>query len=174
MRYNSEVFMHGNQRETDWAYMAGIMDADGCFMITKHNRNKNSKWNLSPTYLPCLKISMAEKEAIDFITSALKIGSYKLDRARIREYKDGKRFGGKPMYDWFMRNKKQIIPVLERIIPYLKVKKERAIHMLNYCLNVLHKPGRNKLSQVELNYREDSYRKMREFNGNKVPATTKS
>lgn len=166
--------MHGNQRQTDWAYMAGVMDSDGCFMITKHNRGKHSKWDLSPTYLPCLKVSMAEKEAVEFLTSVLKIGAYKLDRARIRQYENGNTFGGKPMYDWFLRKKEIMIPVLEKIIPYLKVKKDRALHLLKYCKTVAHKPGRNRLTKEELDYREDSYRKMREFNGNKVAATTES
>jgi hypothetical protein len=166
--------MHGNQRQTDWAYMAGIMDADGCFMITKHNR----KWKghkISPTYLPCLKISMVEEEAIQFITDDMNIGNYKLDRTRKRNYPDGRTFGSKPLFDWFIRNRKQLIPVLEQLIPYLKVKKNRAIHLLNYCKNVFIKNrGNNRIPEEELNYREDAYLRMRKFNGSKVAATTES
>ena len=41
--------MHDNQSQTHWAYIAGIMDADGCFMIFKHKRktkNGNSQRSL--------------------------------------------------------------------------------------------------------------------------------
>ena len=60
-------------------------------------------------------------------------------------------------------------------MPYLKVKKERAKHLLNFCkhLSTQPNPGYRGLSLYELNYREQSYVKMREFNGNKVGATTK-
>lgn len=171
---NKEFFMHGNQMQTDLAYIAGIMDADGCFMITKHAR----KWKgnpISPCYLPCVKISQVEEEAIKYITNVIGFGSYKLDRARIRQYKNGTRFGSKPIYDWYIRNRKVLIPFLEGIIPYLKIKKDRAKFLLNYCKTINTKiNGSPGLSDKELNYREDSYIKIRELNGNKVAATTKS
>lgn len=169
--------MHGNQKQTDWAYMAGVMDADGCFMITKHKR----KWKdhfVNPCYLPCLKISMVEIEAIEFVNDEIGIGDYKLDRTRIRKYKDGRyvgtSFGSKPIYDWFLRNRKIIIPVLEKLIPYLKVKKDRATHLLHYCKNITVKKGSTKISDKELAFREEAYLKMRKFNGSKVAATTES
>ena len=156
--------MQGNQRQTDWSYVAGIMDADGCFMISKHDRKR-----FSPTYLPCLKIAMIEIEAIQFITNVLGYGKYQIDRAR----KDRK--NSKPIFHWYMRNKKEIMPFLENIISFLKVKQERAKHLLQYCKTVVDCPNCPKgLSEYELNYREEAYRKMREFNGNKVAATTKS
>lgn len=166
--------MHGNQRQTDLAYIAGVMDADGCFMITKHKRKWKGKY-INPSYLPCVKISQAEPETIEFIANELGYGTYKLDRARKRFYENGKQFGSKPMYDWFIRDKKVLVPFLEGIIPYLKIKAERAEHLKEYCLNI-HQTNfcRGGIPQSELDYREDMYIKMREFNGNKVAATTES
>ena len=118
---------------------------------------------------------MVEEEAIQFITDDMNIGNYKLDRTRKRNYPDGRTFGSKPLFDWFIRNRKQLIPVLEQLIPYLKVKKNRAIHLLNYCKNVFIKNrGNNRIPEEELNYREDAYLRMRKFNGSKVAATTES
>lgn len=166
--------MQDNQRQADWAYVAGIMDADGCFMITRHARN-NTKWNLSPCHLPCVKINMVEIEAIDFITSDLGFGAYKLDRTRIRQYKDGKRFGSRPIYDWYIRNKKELKIFLENIIPHLRVKKDRAQHLLDYCNHVTDcKYPRKGLSKDELNFREEAYKKMRKFNEIKAAAETES
>lgn len=167
--------MQDNQRQTHWAYVAGIMDADGCFMITKHNRKtpEDRKWNTlekrSPTYLPSVKIAMIEREAIDFVTKELGFGQYRINGAR----KD--RPNSKPIYDWYLRAARNVKPFLEEVIPYLKVKQERAKFLLDFCKNMrLTRDAYHGIPVSELNYREQSYLKMRELNGNKVAATTKS
>jgi len=167
--------MQDDQRQTHWAYIAGIMDADWCFMISRHNRKTLKRvarliniprW--SATYLSSVKICMIEPEAIDFIMKETGFGKVRLDGAR------PSRPNSKPIYHWLMRDKAEIIPFLEQVIPYLKVKKNRAEFLLDYCKTVKDcaRPYYG-LSQEELDYREESYRRMREFNGNKVAATTK-
>jgi hypothetical protein len=181
--YNKQrKFMQDNQNQTHWAYIAGIMDADGCFMIFKHIRktkNGTSKRSLefpknvdgwSISYLPGVKIAMIEPEAINFVMNEMGFGNMHIDGAR------KSRPNSKPIYHWYMRNKDRLIPFLEGIMPYLKVKKPRAQHVLDFCrhLKINSNPCYRGLSKEELNYREEVYRKMREFNGNKVGATTKS
>src|SRR3990167_2159163 len=167
--------MHGNQRQTDLAYVAGILDADGCFMISKHNRKTPAErkfFNVdkrTPTFLPCVKICMIEEEAVKFIKEALKFGTYHIDRAR----KD--RINSKPIFHWYLRGANSVLPFLNEVVPFLKVKKERAKFLAEFCKKVSTKNnGYRGVSEDELNYREDSYKKMREFNGNKVAATTES
>lgn len=166
--------MQDNQRQTYWAYVAGIMDADGCFMITKHNRKTpKRRWNTveerSPTYMISLKIAMIEEEAIKFIVDELGFGKYHLDSAR-RDRKNSK-----PIFQWYLRGKKEVPVFLKKVIPFLKVKKERAKFLLEYCNNMENCPSPyHGLSNEELKYREDSYWKMRKFNGTKVAATTNS
>ncbi len=173
--------MQDNQNQTHWAYVAGIMDADGCFMISKHKRktkNKSTQRALdfpkttdrwAYTYSPALKIAMIEYESIDLIQNEMGFGHMHIDGAR----KD--RPNSMPIYHWYLRNWRQAIPFLENVIPYLRVKKFRAIHLLDFCnhLSKYPNPGYRGVSTEELNYREDMYIKMREFNGNKVGATTK-
>ena len=175
--------MQDNQRQThEWAYIAGVMDSDGCFMIFKHKRKTKNKltnralafpknvdqWAYS--YLPGVKIQMIEPEAISFIQNDMNFGNMYIDGAR------KSRPNSKPIYHWYMRNKDQLIPFLEGIMPYLRVKKDRAKHLLDFCyhLKTQKNPGYRGVPQDELDYREDVYIKMREFNGNKVAATTKS
>lgn len=170
--------MQDNQRQTHWAYIAGIMDADGCFMITRHKRKTQRKNyphrvdNWSWTYLPSVKISMVESEAIDLLYKEMKLGTVTLYGAR------PSRPECKPIYQWGIRNRIQIVPFLEAVIPYLRVKKERAKFLLNYCNTAKYMDSKNSryfgLEKDELIYREESYQKMREFNGKKVAATTKS
>src|ERR1700691_1440020 len=113
-RYNiGRIFMQDNQRQTHWAYIAGIMDADGCFMIFKHKRKTNNKtteraiafpkrvecWSIS--YLPGVKICMIEPEAINFIMNEMNFGHMHIDGAR------KSRPNSKPIYHWYLRNKNQ-------------------------------------------------------------------
>ena len=174
--------MQDNQNQTHWAYIAGIMDADGCFMIFKHKRKTKNKttdraqafpkrvesWAI--TYLPGVKIGMIEPEAISFIQNEMGFGHMHIDGARKN------RPNSKPIYHWYMRDKNRVRLFLENVIPHLRVKKYRALHLLDFCKHLQNAPLRGYLglSQEELDYREDMYVKMREFNGNKVGATTKS
>ena len=167
--------MQDNQRQTHWAYIAGIMDADGCFMLTKHFRKTPEirRWNTlekrSCTYLPSVKISMIEPEAVFFVKDEMGFGEIRLSGAR------PSRPNSKPIYQWCMRNKKNIIPFIEGVMPFLRVKKNRAVFLLNYCKTVKDCASPyHGLSSEQLNFREQSYWKMRELNGSKVAATTKS
>jgi hypothetical protein len=174
--------MQDNQSQTHWAYIAGIMDADGCFMIFKHKRktkNRTSERSLrfpknvsqwAITYLPGVKIAMIEPEAIQLIQNEMGFGYMHIDGAR------KSRPNSKPIYHWYMRDKNRVALFLENILPYLRVKKDRALHLLDFCRHLQAAPLRGYLglSQEELDYRENMYIKMREFNGNKVGATTKS
>ena len=161
--------------------MAGIMDADGCFMISKHKRQTHNKstvralefpkttisWAI--TYLPALKIAMIEPEAVNFVKNEMNFGQICIDGARKN------RPNSKPIFHWYLRNWRQAIPFIENLLPYLRVKKDRAIHLLEFCkhLSKYPNPGYKGVSLEELHYREQAYLKMREFNGNKVGATTK-
>lgn len=173
--------MQDNQRQTHhWAYIAGIMDADGCFMIIKHKRKTKNRTtvrafafpktveNWSISYLPAAKIVMIEPEAIQ-LAIEMGFGNMHIDGARKN------RPNSKPIYHWYMRNKDDLIPFLKGIMPFLRVKIKRAIHLLQFCnhLNEFSNPCYTGLHFEELNYREQSYLKMRELNGNKVAATTK-
>lgn len=174
--------MHDNQNQTHWAYIAGIMDADGCFMIFKHKRKTKNRitsralkfpktvgeWAI--TYIPGVKIAMIESEAIHFIEKEMGFGHMHIDGARKN------RPNSKPIFHWYMRDKFKTAVFLENVIPYLRVKKDRALHLLNFCkhLQTIPNQGYRGLSFEELDYREDMYVKMREFNGNKVGAETKS
>lgn len=165
--------MQDNQKQTHWSYIAGIMDADGCFMIMRQKRGRKSleKGEFSLSHMCALKIAMIEEEAIRFITQKMKFGDYSLDGARKN------RINSKPIYHWYLRKREDVIEFLENVIPFLRVKKKRAQFLLKFCKRMekyTDKRFCKRLTKTELDYREQAYRKMREFNGNKVAATTKS
>lgn len=177
--------MHDNHDQMYWAYMAGIMDADGCFMIFKHSRatkngetarslvfpKKVSRWAVS--YLPGVKIAMVEREAIDLIWKIMRFGHMNIDKARNPRPQHGIKHN-KPIFHWYLRNKYDTLAFLNGVLPYLRVKKARALHLKEFAEHLIAagNPGYNGLAESEIDYREDMYIKMREFNGNPVGATT--
>ena len=174
--------MQDNQKQTHWAYIAGIMDADGCFMIQKHARKTKNRTsdrakefpktqlNWSGVYAPSLKIAMIEPEAMELLVHELKVGNMHLCGARTS------RPNSQRIYQWWERNWRDVIPFIENVLPYLRVKTERALHLLEFChhLEKCKNPCYRGHTKEELDYREEMYLKMRQLNGSKVAATTKS
>lgn len=158
------LFMQDNQSQTQWSYTAGIMDSDGCFMIMRR------KQNLRYDYLPIVKIVMITNRSLNYIKQSTGLG--RITTIGIRP----SRPNTKPLFQWSITNRNDLVTFLQGIIPYLQNKKDRAVFLLNYCKKIgyrSYKQRHIRLTQDELNYREESYCLMREFNGNKVGATTK-
>ena len=157
--------MHDNQRQAHWIYAAAIMDSDGCFMIARYMR----KYRYD--YLPTVKIAMIQDGSVNYIKESTGLGTISINGTR------PSRPNSKPLYQWSITNRSDLIEFLNGIMPYLKNKKDRAEHLLDYCLMIGLKPiGQRhiRLSDDELHYREEAYQKMRKLNGNNAAATTKS
>jgi hypothetical protein len=158
-------YMQDNQNQTHWIYAAAIMDSDGCFMISRYKRGHRYD------YLPNVKISMINNGSINYIQKETGLGYVMINGTR------PSRPNSLPLYEWRITNKIDLITFLNGIMPYLQNKKERAQHLLDFCrIGNFKEYGQRhiRLTQEELNYREQAYIKMRELNANKVGATTKS
>lgn len=174
--------MYDNQRQTQLAYLAGVLDSDGSFFIQTNKREtknrdsiraskfpkKVSSWSAS--YTPCIKISQIQTEAIELAKEVFNYGKINTFGAR------PSRPNSMTIYEYKITKTEKIIEIIEMILPYLRIKKNRALHLLEYCRHKLAYGSRcySGVEIDELNYREDMYQKMRELNGNKVAATTKS
>lgn len=134
------------------AYLAGIMDGDGSFSIIKHKTVAN------PLYYPFLQFVSWKKEVIDFLTSELG-GSVTTTAPCIR--KDGSQ--GHLMYRWRLRSHDNVKPVLEKLIPYLKIKFERAMFLLRFIEETPFVRGK-RLSNDKLIEKERAYIKMIQSN----------
>jgi hypothetical protein len=175
---NIKDIMQDNQRQAHWAYIAGLMDADGAFMLTRHKRktqrgdyaHKVDNW--SWTYMPSVKVCQVEPEAVFFLRDEMGLGTITINGTR------PSRPNSRPIYQWGIRRRKQVHEFLEAVIPFLKIKKNRAEFLLEYCRTAINIDDRHSryfgLDKDELIYREESYQKMRELNGKKAAATTKS
>jgi len=85
--------MYDNQMEAllAYAYIAGIMDGEGAFMIT---RSTSGKGRLTPSYTARIKVCMTTREPLDFILKHTGLGTITGEDPRARRPKS------KPCYVW--------------------------------------------------------------------------
>lgn len=140
-----------NEDPLKWAYIAGLMDTDGSFMISKRIGHNGMK---SPNYIA--KISYGEKDARtpSFIKNVFQKGIISL--------KDNdKCVNGR--FVWDLVVKEDMIDFIKRILPYLKVKKTNAEILLNFCQNYkpVKKGHRFGIPKEELEFREKCYQDLK-------------
>jgi hypothetical protein len=114
------------KEEIEMAYMAGILDGDGSFSILKKDSS----------YHPCIQLSNAFKGMSDFLFEKFE-GSRRIKKPQQPHYK--------VLYVWSVRGLRSAKNVLDNIIPYLVLKKERAKFMLDFITRSLVK----KLDLIE-------------------------
>lgn len=134
------------------AYFAGIMDGDGSFSIIKH------KTKASPLYYPFLQFVSWKKEVIDFLVSEFG-GNVTTTKPCTR--KDGSQ--GHIMYRWRIRSHDNVAPVLNKLIPFLKIKSERAMALNKFIKDTPFVRG-VRLSDESLLYKERAYINMVQLN----------
>ena len=101
------------KEDIEMAYMAGILDGDGSFSVMKsHN-----------AYYPCIQLSNAFKGMSEYLFEKFK-GSKRVKKPQQPHHK--------PLYVWSVRGLGSAKNVLNKVIPFLVLKKERAKFMLDF------------------------------------------
>ena len=117
-----------NLTEVDKAYLAGLIDGEGCISVYKV-RNKQCKNGFS---IKCnLRINMVDAEAIDYFHKKIGIGSVH------RIIKGGNRRQQKL---WSINSGSQVSAVLKEILPYLKIKVKHAQNLLEFREGIKNTP----------------------------------
>jgi hypothetical protein len=140
--------------ERFWSYLAGLMDTDGSFSIRKNKPNKNNK---NYRYCPMTQLSMKDILALNFIKENCPYGLFKT-------YKSRTCVSGF-MNKWVVQYGEDLISFLNKIIPYLRIKKENAKLLLYFCKNrsiVLHRQAGIPIEEFE--FRESCYAKLVNLN----------
>lgn len=140
------------------AYLAGAMDGDGSFSICK-----SMQGDRSPLYYPVIQLSNACEKIIDVLKETF--GGRKHERQPYIAKDGGSR---RTNYHWMIQRQTSCLPMLEKIIPYLILKKERAEHLMKFILDNPFKRGSTRIDQKTLENREASYLKMRGFNDERI------
>lgn len=161
--------MHDNpQQAVLWAYIAGIVDGEGCLMMrrispkSKCMQKKGSCYK-NPKYMPMFCIGMVEKVIPDLIQKLT--GKSKVREERVQ--------GRRSIWRFALSGSKVLVEFLENVYPYLIVKKPQADIVLDFYRNI-ETPKNRKLGLAshELQRREDLYQKIRKLNSVGAAATT--
>jgi len=109
-----------DQSITDWAYLAGIIDGEGCFYIGQVTYKEKNK---SPNFHSIIAISNNEKSLIDWLDKIF-------GKASDNRYKyQSKRLNEKPTYRWSTSG--QLLDyILPRIYPFLVIKRKQCKIMI--------------------------------------------
>jgi hypothetical protein len=140
--------------ECFWAYFAGILETEGSFSIRK---NKPSWGCVNYKYNPLIQLSMASFETMNFIRQNICLGSVCFPKAKTTQRGH--------TYKYLFGSVGDCIEVINKILPYLRFKKEVALELLNFCEN--YTPIKHKkvgVSLEELKFREDCYQKIKQIN----------
>jgi len=141
------------------AYIAGLYDGDGSFSLCKISPKREG---ISSLYFSLIQFGNANKEILELIQSMYG-GHINTQDAHIA--KDG-----------HFRNITHALklthapicrPFLKDISPYLHVKKDRAIFLMDYINNEDLKRKHNKFTSEQIQQRESGYIKMKFYNDNR-------
>jgi hypothetical protein len=136
------------------SYLAGLMDTDGSFSIKREKPSRKSK---SPSHTPVILLSMVAIPSLNFIKDNCIEGRIIIIKAKNARFYQSYRFG--------IYSKTEAISFLEKVIPYLKIKKAAAECLLEFCKNSVRTAyGKGGLSESELEFRENCYMRLKELN----------
>lgn len=144
--------------ETEKAWLAGIIDGEGCISISKRNLGKAKSGRLGFSYRLNVMVRMTHKPTIEKIVSLVGLG--KCDRHE----RDITR---KDAFVWSLWTQ-QAFALLKEILPYMITKRNNAINAIEYVeyVNSLnpHSRGVNGLTDEEWNKYKEYYNKSKELN----------
>lgn len=141
------------KEEIEMSYMAGVMDGDGSFSLSKR-----SNGDLSPLYFPLIQMGNVCRKLVERFQE--KFGGSIVTR-KPYEGKDGSK--RQECFTWKIDKLKSIQPIRD-LMPYLVIKRDRAKFLLEYMEKNPFVRGSRRLSQEVLDTREKSYIRMMTLN----------
>lgn len=109
-------------KETDIAYLAGIVDGEGYIGIKKSKAYRCAE-RTTPSYIARIQIRMVDEPAIRFLSETLG-GWYYKEKPHLAK--------GRPLY-CFQASDQKARAILETLLPYLRVKATQARTVLELC-----------------------------------------
>lgn len=136
-----------------WAYLAGLMDTDGCFMINKRNNHNKMK---SPNHTARISFGEVDARPLSYIKNVFPFGT--VNKKDYSNTKNGR-------FVWELVVIEEIKEFLNRILPYMLVKKPNAEILLNFCINrsPTKKGHRFGVPPEELAFREKCYEELQKY-----------
>ena len=107
-------------KQTDIAYIAGLVDGEGYIGVKRVTTKYNGRVN--PAYQERIQIRMVDEQAIKFISDSLG-GSYYEEKPHAHK--------GRPLF-CYQASDRLAVRILKTLLPYLKVKKLVAEKVLEF------------------------------------------
>lgn len=111
------------------AYLAGLIDAEGCFCLTKNFRSQ-------------LSINMTHRSIIELVASHWGVSVTAQARTEGSRWKD--------TYRAMVCHRRRLIPVIQEVQPYLLLKREQAAKVLMFCASTNRDEQKKLIQEVAL------------------------
>lgn len=148
------------KEEVTLAYMAGIMDGDGCFFISKENGKSRQEKGFSECYTPVISLANSDLELVTQFKQKFTGSVSKMHSQLCR---------GKFTYQWRIDRSKKCSDFLDKVKKYLIIKKDRAEYLLLFIKNhIKYVVSPNRTSEKELKERYNHYARMKQYNSDRV------
>jgi hypothetical protein len=121
----------------DMAYLAGLIDSEGCFRICQFQSKRPGR-NIS--YIPVLEIGNTKHSIFNWLL--IRFGGSIVYRAPNSKNHN-------PMIIWSQRSK-ALYPILTKILPYLRVKKERCEKLIELQETSIPNGGNRKSEEFKI------------------------
>ena len=131
------------------AYLAGIVDSDGSLSITRQHWKKRP----NPVYVGLFQLTWIANNQTENVLKEL-VSKYGGTYSRYTNNKD-KFNNAKPYFKYGLQNKK-LIPFLNDVLPFLKLKTRQARNILRLQL-ILNKPGVRGISEQQTRIKNKLY-----------------
>jgi len=137
-----------SMKKEDLAYLAGIVDGEGCIHIGKDN---GSWGNRTPRYILVLQVSMVDKTPL--LLAQFAFGGY----LRLRHRKNLK---WKPLWEWGIKSAKAV-SCLRDLLPYLRTKRAEAELGITFWEQSNHEKTFLPKTAEQIAFKESAYLGMR-------------
>jgi len=104
-------------KDTDWAYLAGLIDGEGC-ISTVHTNPRNGQFNAK------IAIVNTDKTVLDWIVKTFAVGNVYPRRLRLPM---------KQSWRWQLAAGSSVSRILNGVYPYLIIKKDQAVLAIELC-----------------------------------------
>jgi len=118
-------------KETDKAWLAGIMDGEGYISLIRRHTY----------YVPSVKVGNTNERLIHRCKEILDMAGIEYS---VTYFDRGDRVNAKPSWDIVMESRPRVVAVLQLIQPYLVSKNEQAKLVLDWCSKSKRKPTETK------------------------------
>lgn len=110
-------------KDEELAYIAGVIDSDGCISITRSSENRRGSKGYFQ-FRGFVTLTQTSPEAIELINK-VGIGHTGISRQQEGKYP--------PLFRWSASSRVDVKFFLESILPYLRIKRSQAELVLTFC-----------------------------------------